>query len=520
VRSFVLPDSRLHGFIEFALPTFSEGVQSVTLTSELPVQTGDPYPNKCYLPFILYPPGMYRIDAGREWLESHIDMQQQGVDFVLYIGIPFCRTRCKSCPYFASLLSENDSLGREERYVNALIADLKRWAEYPKFGQGTIRNIFIGGGTGSILKTRNLKRIVDTVFETYNVADDYEFTLEGNARDYDEEKIDYVVSSKINRLSLGVQSFQHEILSVIGSPHAADDSARVIRAFQQRGFFNIQLDLMFNMPGHTLDIWRRDLETLRTLDVPHFTIYLYRIHKDTIQHKLINKGKVTRPTDPESPMVKAMYREAVEIAESMGYTMYMVDHFCKPGYENMYNHWNWKVYIDTLAVGPGSYSYFDGHRLGTEADPDKYIQQVENGDFLISSITDKMSPRVQRERYVVFALLYYEIEYAFYQSKFGSSFLEDFAPELDRLQRKGLIELLEDRMRLTKMGLIWHTNVILEFFNEAFWNDQESLRQPNWSLNGVMVEVGAHDRSHWLGEDDVLFYPPIEGPADPLPEVG
>jgi oxygen-independent coproporphyrinogen-3 oxidase len=481
-------------------------------------ETTSPYPRKCYLPFILYPPGMYRIDGGNDWLESHVDMQQQGSDFVLYIGIPFCRTRCKSCPYFASLLSEKDSLNKEERYINALIKDLKHWGAYPKFATGTVRNIYIGGGTGSILKTANLRRLVDAVFETFTVADDCEFTLEGNARDYDDEKMDYIVESKINRLSLGVQSFQPEILSVIGSPHAAEDSARVIRGFQSRGFYNIQLDLMYNLPGHSLDIWRRDLQTLSTLDVPHFTIYLYRIHKDTIQDKLILKGKVDRPTDPEGPMVKAMYREAVDIAEEMGYKMYMVDHFCKPGHENMYNHWNWKIYVDTLAVGPGSYSYFDGHRLGTETDVERYIEKVENDDVVISTITDKMSDRVQRERYVVFALLYYEIEYAFYRSKFGTEFLDDFAEELDRLQKKGLIELTEDRLRLTKLGLIWHTNVILEFFNPAFWSDEESLGQPNWSLNGVMVEVGAHERSYWLGDKDVVSYPAIGATTHVLEE--
>jgi len=452
---------------------------------------------------------MYQIDGGQDWLEAHVDMHQQGNDFVLYVGIPFCRTRCKSCPYFASLLPESDSRGQEERYIAALIKDLKRWGHYPKFATGLVRNIYIGGGTGSILKTKNLARLVDAIYETFTIAEDCEFTLEGNARDYDDEKIDYVVGSKINRLSLGVQSFQPEILGIIGSPHAAEDSARVIRAFQARGFHNIQLDLMFNMPGHTLDIWTRDLQTLAALDVPHFTIYLYRVHKNTLQDRLISKEKIARPADPESPMVKAMYREAVDIAESLGYSMYMVDHFSKPGYENLYNHWNWKVYVDTLAIGPGSYSYFDGHRMGTETNVEKYIERVENDDFLISTITDKMSPRVQRERYVVFALLYYEIEYAFYESKFGSSFLDDFADELARLVQKGLVEIAEDRMRLTKLGLIWHTNVILEFFNPAFWNDEASLEQPNWSLNGVMVEVGAFDRSHWLGEDHVVFYPPI-----------
>lgn len=468
--------------------------------------TRQPYPRKCYLPFILYPPGMHRNAEGSDFVEKHIDMHKDGDDFVLYIGIPFCRTRCKSCPYFVSLLPENDKQDREGAYVDALVKDIKKWASYRRWKTGLVRDIYIGGGTGSVLKTENLKRIVDTVFEEFRVAEDYKFTLEGNARDYGDEKIAYVASSKINRLSLGVQSFQPEILSIVGSPHAAEDSARVIRAFQARGFYDIQIDLMYNMPGHTQEVWRKDLRTLTELNIPHFTIYLYRIHRDTPQSKLILKGKVHTPEDPETPMVKAMYREALQAAEEMGFKMYMVDHFCKPGYENMYNHWNWKVYVDTLAIGPGSYSYFDGYRLGTESNVDKYIEYCDKGEFLVSTVTDEMSPRVQRERYIIFALLYFEIEYAFYTKKFGTSILEDFAEEIERLECKGLIERMSDRLRLTKLGLIWHTNVILEFFNPQFWSDTRSLDEPNWSLNGVMVEVGAHERSYWLGEKNITFH--------------
>lgn len=472
-----------------------------------------PYPNKCYLPFMLYPPGMHRISEGHQWLEKHIDMEKEGSDYVLYVGVPFCRTRCKSCPYFVSLLPESDKHDREGAYVDALVKDIRKWASYRRWRTGLVRSIYIGGGTGSILRTENLKRIVDTVFECYRVADDYELTLEGNARDFDEAKIEYVTASQINRLSLGVQSFQPEILGVIGSPHAAEDSARVIRAFQARGFNNIQLDLMYNMPGHTLDIWKRDLQTLAELDVPHFTIYLYRIHKDTPQSKLILKGKVSLPEPPEQPMVKAMYREALEIAEGFGYDMYMVDHFCKPGYENKYNHWNFKVYTDTLGIGPGSYSYFDGYRLGTETDVDKYVETCNRDEFLISTISEHLPERVQRERYAVFAWLYYEIEFAYYAQEFGGSFLEDFADELARLERKGLIEIGVDRVSLTKLGVIWRTNVILEFFNPAFWNDTRSLNEPNWSLNGVMVEVGAKDRSYWLGEKGETFFELLESVA-------
>lgn len=464
-----------------------------------------PYPNKCQLPFILYPPGMHRNQEGGDFLKR-IDMDQPGGDTVLYIGIPFCRTRCKSCPYFISALSQADRQGQEDAYVDALVKDIRNWSRFPKWKTGLVRNIYIGGGTGSILRTENLKRVVETVFECFTVAGDYEMTLEGNANDFTDDKIAYLVQSQINRVSLGVQSFQPEMLEIIGSPHAARESIRAIHALQDAGFDNIQLDLLYNLPGHTMEIWRRDLEMLSALGIPHFTIYLYRIHKDSVQARLIDEGRLAPPADPESPMAKAMYGEAREVAESMGFHMYMVDHFCRPGFENMYNHWNWKVYVDTLAIGPGSYSYFDGYRLGTEGDVAKYIETVNRGDLLISAVSDQLSPRVERERYVIFALLYYEIEYAYYQSKFGTDFRLDFGPEIARLVRKGLVELDGERMRLTPFGLEWHTNVILEFFNPAFWGDEKSLSEPNWSLNGVMVEVGSKSRPYWLGEKHQMFF--------------
>lgn len=466
-----------------------------------------PYPNKCYLPFILYPPGMHINKEGDSFLERNIDMNQPGVDFVLYISIPFCRIRCKSCPYFVSALSEEDKHGNEDRYVDALVKDLINWSKFRKWNEGTIKDIYIGGGTGSILKVKNLKRVVDTIYTYYNIDPKACFTLEGNARDYnDPEKVKYIISSPINRISLGVQSFQPELLNIIGSPHAADDSIRAIKALQAGGMENIQIDLMYNLPGHSLEIWQKDLKVLSELGIPHFTIYLYRVHDETAQSKLIKKGLVPKPQDPETPMVKAMYTEAKRIAEDMGFHMYMVDHFCKPGYENMYNHWNWKVYIDTLAVGPGSYSYFDGFRLGTENNVDKYVEHVERGEFLISTVTTKMSDRVQRERYIIFALLYYSIEYDFYFQKFGTNLLDDFQEEIERLKNKGLIVLTDKAMELTSLGIVWHTNVILEFFNPLFWSDTNSLDEPNWSLNNVMVAVGAHDRSYWLGEKDQLFF--------------
>jgi oxygen-independent coproporphyrinogen-3 oxidase len=458
-----------------------------------------PYPKKCYLPFILYPPTMYRNEEGGRFVETHTNLNAPGDDFVLYVSVPFCRVRCKACPYFVSLLPQNDVRRDEARYVDALVKDLAHWGSYRRWREGRLRAVYIGGGTGSILTTANLARVVDAVTGNFSLTDDCQFTLEGNARDFDDEKTDYVAASRINRISLGVQSFNPEILKTVGSPHAAEQSENVIRAFQARGLRNIQMDLMYNIPGHSMDVWRSDLQKMVELDIPHFTIYLYRIHEDTPQHALIRLGKVQPVKDPESPMVKAMYRTALKAAEDLGYQMTMVDHFSKPGYENQYNYWSWKVYTDALAVGPGAYSYFDGYRLGTDKNVESYIEHANRGEFMISTVTPRMSPRIQRERYVIFTLLYYCVEYAAYRNKFGTSFLEDFEDAVQRLVDKRLVVLTSDRMQLTQLGLEWHTNVLLEFFSPEYWSDPDALEQPNWSMNVPMVQISATSRVEWLG---------------------
>jgi len=460
----------------------------------------DPYPRKCYLPFILYPPAMRRNDKGHRFAIEDLEMDEEGGDFVLYLSVPYCRVRCKACPYFIDVLPKSDPKGEEDRYVEALLKDLAHWASYRKWKTGRLRAVYLGGGTASLLKTKNLRRVVDAVFDLFNVPEDYCFTLEGNARDFDDEKIDYVARSRISRLSLGVQSFQPEVLRVVGSPHAAEESITLTRALQKRGFFNIQMDLMFNMPEHTLDVWERDLATMIELDIPHFTVYLYRIHPDTPQARLIRAGKVAPALHPDLPAVKDMRRGVRERAAAHGYTEYMVDHFSRPGFENRYNVWSWQIYTDALAVGPGAYSYFSGYRLGTNKNVDDYIAHVDRGEFLISAIGDRMTDRVERERYVVFTLLFFAVNFSAYREKFDAAFVDDFRPTVDRLLRKRLVTVDQKEMRLTELGVEWQSNVILEFFNPGFWADEGALDEPNWSMNIPMVELSAQSQSYWLGQ--------------------
>jgi len=463
--------------------------------------SNDPYPNKCYLPFILYPPAMYANKLGHDFAEKHLDLDIPADDYVLYVSIPFCRVQCKSCPYFIKILDPTDRKNQEDTYVDALIKDMERWATYPRWKNGKLRSIYIGGGTGTIFRTSNIKRIIDVIFDKFPVASDYSLTLEGNARDYDEEKLDYVANSEITRVSLGVQSFNADLLKIIGSPHAAEESTRVILGLQKRGFYNIQMDFMYNLPGHSMDVWKSDLEKLKELNIKHFTIYLYRIHSGTMQEKNVQNGKVPAMQDRESPMVKAMYREALELANSLGFNMYMFDHFAAEGNESSYNYWTFKEAVDALGIGAGAYSFINSYRTGTAKDVEGYIKEVNEGKHLITAVSAKMDSRVRKERYVIFAFQYYTVDFDAYYRQFSSHFLDDFGDIVRKLENKELIIKYPDRIELTQLGKDWHMNVFLEFFTPKFWENLQALDEPNWAMNIPMVELSSKRREYWLGND-------------------
>jgi oxygen-independent coproporphyrinogen-3 oxidase len=462
-----------------------------------------PYAEKCRLPFILYPPAMWENPEGHGFVEK-LALGDSSGDYVVYISIPFCRVRCKACPYFVATLSPEDPKGEENRYLNALIRDIEKWGSYPRWNKARCRAVYIGGGTGSILTTRNLERLVDAIKKAFPLAEGYGFTLEGNARDFDESKLDYVASSAINRVSLGVQSFQPEVLKIVGSPHAAEESARVIKALHSRGLKDVSLDLMYNMPKHTLTEWKSDLERVNDLGVSHFTIYLYRIHEGTAQDLLIKQGKMPPIRDPESPEVLEMRRQAAQFAERLGYSEYMFDNFSKSGFESQYMLWSWReADKDALAVGPGAYSYINGYRVGTDKDVDAYVAATEKGQHHLSSISVKMDDRGRRERYIIFSFEFFHIDYAHYEKTFGTAFLADWEEKAKKLEKKGLVELHSDRMQLTELGREWRANILLEFVNPAYWNDRAALKQRNWSMNTPMVQIVSHDREKWLGDGEV-----------------
>lgn len=460
------------------------------------------FKNRCYMPFILYPPDMYDVATPEDEtrLQASLSLNSKGENFVMYLAVPYCRVRCKACPYFVGLLKKSEGSDPIDIYVDAIVQDLNRQAALKRWDTAKLRGVYIGGGTGSLLQVRHLDRILDTLGTKFQLSDDCEITLEGNAEDYTMEKIRFVANSAINRISLGAQSFQPEVLRTVGSPHKAQETENAIRMFQDAGLDNIQLDMMYNIPGHTIDLWEKDFEVLRTLGIKHLTTYLYRVTPGSQQEKLIKDGKVENVAPPDSQMVTEMQSMIRQFANDAGMVNYMLEHYALPGYESKYNRWTMTECVDALGIGPGAYSFINQRRTGTSKDIDAYIDAVNKGKSTFTTAGISLSPLMSRQRYIIFNLLYFHINKEHYRNTWGTEAYDDFHSIFNRLFSDGLMVDRPEEIRLTEVGKTWVQNIMLEFFDESMWENSAALKQQqsSWAMNNHMIDISAAKKTFWL----------------------
>lgn len=456
------------------------------------------YPKKNPLPLIMYPPQMYKNNIGEKFLFDVADIENTNSDvFGMYVAIPFCIQQCLSRPYFIERLPEESEV---RRYINALTADLKRWSEHGKFKNSTLKTVYIGGGTGSIINNSLLTQVLDGITDNFNTDNNLTITLEANPTDLTEEKVDFIIEDKrITAVSIGVQSFNDRLLKVLGAPHSGKQALESIKLFQSKGYEHFNVDFIFNMPTHTTEEWLSDLEIIKNLKVKHFTIYPYRLHWNSAQLKRINEGKIAAPKDVESDEVVMMQNMAANLAKEMNMTMYMPNYWACEGFELPYNHWNFRVGADTLGVGPGAYSYINGVRFGSEKNVDEYIETVQAGHHYISTASEKLTVKQQMERFIIQCLHCLKVDFGIFQKKFGVDIRMEFKELLAKLYAKGVLCEKDDCITFTTQGAEYPINVLLEFFDDSFWGDKSAKALPVWAMNESMVDLITVEKEEWLG---------------------
>ena len=374
----------------------------------------------------------------------------------LYIHVPFCRQKCAYCDFLSFECKSEKLLGE---YARALILDIR--SRRNECSDRLVDTIYIGGGTPSLMSSEDTIRIMDEVRRNFNVSKDAEVTVEANPASLTREKLEYYRNCGVNRLSIGVQSFDNRILRVLGRLHDKNEAFQMIQTARKAGFDNISIDLMFGVPTQTLKTW---LDTVRQgifLEPQHVSLYSLQLEEGTDIYRRVFKEKSLSmiPDDLD----RRMYHDAVSMLREAGYDLYEISNAALPGKESRHNRKYWS-YDEYLGVGLGSSSFFNGVRSRNYDKMYKYIEAIKEQRIPIDARTiENYTERDEIGIYVFTGLRRSEgIDLRDFRSRFGVDLFSVYDPDI-LVKYRGKIGLYEDRLYLTEEGMDISNSIMAEF---------------------------------------------------------
>ena len=286
----------------------------------------------------------------------------------IYIHIPFCKRRCIYCDFFSTTQSE-----KKATYVHTLCQELTIRKDYLENEE--IETIYLGGGTPSQLTEEELKEIFASIHHIYKVKEDAEITLEANPDDLTPEYVAMLRRLPINRISMGIQTFQEETLKLLHRRHTARQAIEAFRRCREAGFQNISIDLMYGLPGETLESWKQDLQQAIKLHPEHISAYHLIYEEGTELWKLKEQHQVE---EAEEDLSVTLFSTLIDSLTQAGYQHYEISNFCLPGLHSRHNssYWTGKKY---LGCGPSAHSFNGISRQWNVASLDKYLDGISSG---------------------------------------------------------------------------------------------------------------------------------------------
>lgn len=371
----------------------------------------------------------------------------------VYIHIPFCEHICYYCD-FNKVFLEGQPV---DEYVDLLIKEMEMVTEQHKMSP--VETVFVGGGTPTTLNEAQLAKLCSAISRLFPMTENAEFSFEANPGDLSISKLQVMKDHGVNRLSMGVQSFNNELLKKIGRIHTVDDVYQSVNNAKQVGFENVSIDLIFSLPGQTEADFEDTLTKALDLDLPHYSAYSLIIEPKTIFYNLMQKGKLILPgEDAEANM----YEKLMSTMEKHGRKQYEISNFAKPGYESRHNivYWSNEHYF---GFGAGAHGYIGETRYANYGPLKKYMQPLQNSQ-LPTFQQKELSLKEKMEEEMFLGLRKVAgVDKAHFQAKFGQSLDATFANAIDKTIEKGWLESTSESVRLTRRGRFLGNNVFQEF---------------------------------------------------------
>lgn len=367
-----------------------------------------------------------------------IEWKKMKQELGIYMHIPFCMQKCYYCD-FVSFVGDADI---QEQYVEVLKKEIIENKE--KGNDKIVTTIYIGGGTPSCIDSKWIKNILDTVKKNYIVVEEAEITIEVNPGTVTKEKLEHYKAIGINRLSIGLQSTNNQLLKEIGRIHTYEEFLNTYQLARKVGFTNINVDLMLALPNQTMRILEESLKNVMDLDPEHISIYSLILEERTVLENLVNKGEralIDEQTERD------MYWKTKKMLEQNGYIHYEISNFAKPGKESKHNLncWNQKEY---LGFGLAAHSYFNKKRYSNTNDLKKYMKKQEK------KIHEIQTQEEQQKEYMMLGLRKIEgVSISEFKKKFVQNPIYLFRKELDKLVKEELLEVDINSIQLTNKGI-------------------------------------------------------------------
>lgn len=372
------------------------------------------------------------------------------IDTACYIHIPFCDHKCIYCDFYSIITSDNI-----QSFLKSLKKEITHYAE--KYSnERELISIYFGGGTPSLMKTEYISEIIEAVKVNFPVKKDAEITLETNPGTVSLEKMKLFRKIGVNRISIGIQSFDNKDLKFLTRIHNSETAIKTVHEAAEAGFENISLDLIFNLPGQTKKKWIKNLEQAIELPIKHISAYSLILERGTILNKMVIDGKVKIE---DADYDAKLYEATINFLTSKGFYQYEVSNFTKPGFECSHNNAYWH-YLDYLGFGTSAHSFIDpangtgGKRWWNFSSLKMYIDKVEQcGNAVAGSETINVEKVINE--YVMLELRSSGLNLKKFEDRFGSKieeWLKKKYPYFELLKNQNFVIIDDGIVKLTAKG--------------------------------------------------------------------
>ena len=368
-----------------------------------------------------------------------------------YVHIPFCTQICYYCD-FSKVFIKNQPV---DSYLEHLLE------EFRSYDIQKLRTLYIGGGTPTALSASQLEVLLKGLTKNLDLSALEELTIEANPGDLDADKIAVLENSAVNRVSLGVQTFDDKMLKKIGRSHLEKDIYENIDRLKLAGFDNISIDLIYALPGQTMEQVKENVAKAIGLDIPHMSLYSLILENHTVFMNRMRRGKLPLPKEE---LEAEMFEYIIAELEKSGFEHYEISNFSKPGFESRHNLMYWDN-AEYYGIGAGASGYVNGVRYKNHGPIRHYLSAVKEGNARITE--EHLSQKEQMEEEMFLGLRKKSgVSMARFEKKFGRSFDGLYGEIVRDLVQQGLMQIEGDRVRMTKRGLFLGDTVAERFILE------------------------------------------------------